>query len=85
MVPTAGTIILQAELRSAGVPHPRPFHLRPAPSACTARPSHQKAKAMRVSSILQGESLTKILQGIVTGAVETLGIGFYWGGLTTND
>ena len=40
---------------------------------------------MRVSSILQGELLTKILQGIVTGAVETLGIGFYPGGLTTND
>jgi hypothetical protein len=53
-------------------------------AACSARPSHQEAKAVRAPSILQGESLTQILQGIVTGAVATLVIGFYWGGWITN-
>jgi len=38
---------------------------------------------MQIPSILQGESLTRLLQGIVIGAIATLVIGFYWGGWVT--
>jgi hypothetical protein len=38
---------------------------------------------MQLPSILQGESLTRLLQGIATGAVATLVAGFYWGGWVT--
>jgi high-affinity Fe2+/Pb2+ permease len=38
---------------------------------------------MQVPSILQGESLTRILQGAAIGAVATVTIGFYWGGWVT--
>ena len=38
---------------------------------------------MQVPSILQGESLTRLLQGIAIGAIATLAIGFYWGGWVT--
>ena len=38
---------------------------------------------MQVPSILQGESLTRILQGAAIGAVATMAIGFYWGGWVT--
>jgi hypothetical protein len=34
--------------------------------------------------MLLGASLIKILRGIVTGAVATLVIGFYWGSWFTN-
>jgi hypothetical protein len=37
---------------------------------------------MQVPSILQGESLTRLLQGVVAGAVATIVVGFYWGGWT---
>ena len=37
---------------------------------------------MQVPSILQGESLTRLLQGAAGGAVATIVIGFYWGGWT---
>jgi ABC-type nitrate/sulfonate/bicarbonate transport system permease component len=37
---------------------------------------------MGVPSILQAESLTRLLQGIVLGAAVTMVIGFYWGGWT---
>ena len=37
---------------------------------------------MQVPSILQGELLTRLLQGIAIGAVATMIIGFYWGGWT---
>jgi hypothetical protein len=47
-------------------------YLTSARAACSARPSRRKAKAMRVPSILQGEALTQILQGMVTGAVAML-------------
>jgi hypothetical protein len=30
--------------------------------------------------LLQGESLTRLMQGIAVGAVATVMIGFYWGG-----
>jgi hypothetical protein len=38
---------------------------------------------MQVPSILQGEPLTRLIQGIAIGAVATMIIGFYWGGWVT--
>jgi hypothetical protein len=35
---------------------------------------------MQMPSILQGESLTRLLQGAAAGAVATIVVGFYWGG-----
>jgi hypothetical protein len=35
---------------------------------------------MQVPSMFQGESLTRLLQGAVAGAVATIFIGFSWGG-----
>ena len=35
---------------------------------------------MQIPSILQGESLTRLLQGAAVGAVATMVVGFYWGG-----
>ena len=35
---------------------------------------------MAMPSILQGESLTRLLQGAAVGAVATIVVGFYWGG-----
>src|SRR5437016_13383363 len=35
---------------------------------------------MQVPSILQGESLKRLLQGAAVGAVATIFVGFYWGG-----
>ena len=35
---------------------------------------------MQLPSILQGESLTHLLQGAAAGAVATMFVGFYWGG-----
>jgi len=43
----------------------------------------EKAKAMQAPSILQGESRTRLLQGIALGAVAAIGIGFFWGGWVT--
>ncbi len=38
---------------------------------------------MQLPPILQGESLTRLLQGAAAGAAATLVIGFYWGGWVT--
>jgi len=38
---------------------------------------------MQVPSMLQGESLTRLLQGIAIGAVASMVIGFSWGGWMT--
>ena len=35
---------------------------------------------MQVPSILQGESLKRLLQGAAAGALATMIVGFYWGG-----
>jgi hypothetical protein len=35
---------------------------------------------VQLPSILQGESLTRLLQGAAIGAVATIFVGFYWGG-----
>jgi hypothetical protein len=46
-------------------------------------PLIEKARAMQISSILRGESRTRLLQGIAIGAVASVVIGFSWGGWTT--
>ena len=38
---------------------------------------------MALPAILQGDSLTRLLQGAAAGAVATLIVGFYWGGWVT--
>jgi hypothetical protein len=38
---------------------------------------------MQGPSILQGDSLTRLLQGAAVGAVATMFMGFYWGGWVT--
>ena len=38
---------------------------------------------MQLPAILEGESLTRLVQGAVAGAVATLVIGFTWGGWVT--
>ena len=35
---------------------------------------------MQLPSILQGDSVTRLLQGAAVGAVATMIVGFYWGG-----
>jgi hypothetical protein len=35
---------------------------------------------VELPSMLQGESLTRLLQGAAAGAVATMFVGFYWGG-----
>jgi hypothetical protein len=42
-----------------------------------------KANAMEVPSILHGESLSRLMQGIALGVVATLVVGFSWGGWVT--
>ena len=37
---------------------------------------------MKLPPTLQGELLTRLLQGIAIGAIATMVIGFYWGGWT---
>lgn len=37
---------------------------------------------MQLPAILQGESLTRLLQGAAVGAIATIVIGFNWGGWT---
>jgi alpha/beta superfamily hydrolase len=44
--------------------------------------SGAKGNAMQVPSILQGDSLKRLLQGAAAGAVATMIIGFNWGGWT---
>jgi hypothetical protein len=52
---------------------------------CVRRPpSDRKAEAMQAPSILQGESRTRLLQGIAIGAIASIAIGFSWGGWMTS-
>ena len=39
-----------------------------------------KGNTVELPSILQGESLTRLVQGAAAGAVATMVVGFYWGG-----
>ena len=38
----------------------------------------------KIPAILQGESLTRLIQGACIGAVATMVVGFYWGGWSLN-
>jgi hypothetical protein len=68
LVPSAGAITLQIKLRSdAGALstlHPVGVRTRAA-----RVPTHRKAKIMEVRSILQGPSLTRLLQGAAAGGL----------------
>ena len=35
---------------------------------------------MQLPAMLEGDSLTRLLQGAAAGAVATIVVGFYWGG-----
>src|SRR6478672_11168962 len=53
------------------------------PSGCPwprSETCRAKGNTMQVPSILQGESLKRLLQGAAAGAVATIFVGFYWGG-----
>jgi len=45
--------------------------------------SAKKENIMPLPEILQGNSLTRLLQGAAAGAAATLIVGFYWGGWVT--
>jgi len=74
LVPSAGTITLQIELRSdadaLSTPHPVRVRTRAA-----RVPTHRNAKIMEVLSILRGPSLTRLFQGAAAGAVVTMIVG----------
>jgi pimeloyl-ACP methyl ester carboxylesterase len=78
-VPSVGTIILQVRVAfgSGGV------STRFRGCARAHVPLIERPKAMQVPSILQGESLTRLLQGMAIGAVTSMVIGFSWGGWVT--
>jgi hypothetical protein len=52
------------------------------PGVRALAPKHvgRKENDVQLPSILQGESLTRLLQGAALGAVATMFVGFYWGG-----
>src|ERR1700730_8106627 len=49
-------------------------------SVGSLRTCRAKGNIMQLPSILQGESLTRLLQGAAAGAVAIMFVGFYWGG-----
>src|SRR5207248_6121883 len=51
------------------------------PVLCSAT-CRAKGTTMQLPSILQGDSLTRLLQGAAAGAVATMIVGFNWGGWT---
>ena len=83
LVPSAGSITLQIELRSdagavgARIPYVSARCAARVPLIACARPSHFKVKVMELPSMLQGESVTRLLQGAAAGAVATMFVGFY--------
>ena len=50
---------------------------RPSPRSETCR---AKGNTMQLPAMLEGDSLTRLLQGAAAGAVATIVVGFYWGG-----
>jgi hypothetical protein len=42
--------------------------------------SGDKENTMQMPAMLEGDSLTRLLQGAAAGAVATMIVGFYWGG-----
>src|SRR6266481_3058953 len=55
---------------------PEPIRV-PWPRSETCR---AKGNTMQMPSMLEGESLKRLLQGAVAGGVATMFVGFYWGG-----
>jgi hypothetical protein len=51
---------------------------------CRREKWRAKGNHMALPAILQGDSLTRLLQGAAAGAVATLIIGFTWGGWVTS-
>ena len=49
----------------------------PSPRSETCR---AKGNTMQLPSMLEGDSLKRLLQGAAAGAVATIVVGFYWGG-----
>ena len=49
-------------------------------SGASLRTCRAKGNTVELPSILQGESLTRLLQGAAVGAIATIFVGFYWGG-----
>ncbi len=48
-------------------------------------PSRTEGKTVsRIPAFLQGESMTRLIQGACIGAVATMVVGFYWGGWSLN-
>jgi hypothetical protein len=56
---------------------------RPDVRSCRLESHRAKGIPVQLPSILQGDSLTRLLQGAAAGAVATLVIGFNWGGWVT--
>src|SRR5712672_2807245 len=57
--------------------------LNRSPSGCPwprSETCRAEGYTVEMPSILQGESLTRLLQGAAVGAVATMFVGFYWGG-----
>jgi hypothetical protein len=52
----------------------------PIRAASPSQPCRAKGNTMQAPSILQGESLKRLLQGAAAGAVATIVLGFNWGG-----
>jgi hypothetical protein len=65
-------------LYATGSPFGPPRH-----APCDNRAQHPKGFIMAMPAILQGDSLTRLLQGAAAGAIATLIVGFYWGGWVT--
>src|SRR5689334_19310365 len=63
-------------------PTQRPGPIR-VPVALAPNQVGRKGTIMQLPEILQGASLTRLLQGCAAGAAATLVIGFGWGGWTT--
>jgi hypothetical protein len=76
-VPSAGAISAFYDICISRLHAPRITSAR-------TRRDFTKGHSMTLPPILQGESITRLLQGAAFGAVATLVIGFYWGGWVTN-
>jgi hypothetical protein len=57
--------------------------LAPPGAAITRALALKGENIMQLPAILEGESRTRLLQGIAAGAVATIVVGFYWGGWVT--
>jgi hypothetical protein len=81
LAPSVGALTWKMDLRSVRMPSAPASGV----ASCAAPLAPiERLKAMQVPSILQGESRTRLLQGIVIGAAATMAIGFSWGGWMTS-